>query len=267
MLIKQKNTSGFTIVELLIVIVVIGILAAITIVAYNGIQTRAAETVLVSDLSGAAKQLEITKVQSAYPSTGNDLKKSSGTTYTYTYNSSENSFCLSGESSNANVSKYYVSTSQLSPKKGTCPVIADTWAVSNIATVNELRCTSSCSGSFLLELNNYSYIDGTVTELNGGSTKLFQMQYACAGATCSGVSYTITAQAPLQIAEEFDENWGQTISRTSSNYSWGSSTGYALRVRVPANASSGTAQIYISSASSTNSNLRMYSTQRINFTK
>lgn len=37
----RKTTSGFTIVELLIVIVVIGILAAITIVAYNGIQTRA----------------------------------------------------------------------------------------------------------------------------------------------------------------------------------------------------------------------------------
>jgi prepilin-type N-terminal cleavage/methylation domain-containing protein len=34
---KQKQ-RGFTIVELLIVIVVIGILAAITIVAYNGIQ-------------------------------------------------------------------------------------------------------------------------------------------------------------------------------------------------------------------------------------
>jgi prepilin-type N-terminal cleavage/methylation domain-containing protein len=37
---KEKQT-GFTIVELLIVIVVIGILAAITIVAYNGIQERA----------------------------------------------------------------------------------------------------------------------------------------------------------------------------------------------------------------------------------
>jgi prepilin-type N-terminal cleavage/methylation domain-containing protein len=36
---KTKQT-GFTIVELLIVIVVIGILAAITIVAYNGIQNR-----------------------------------------------------------------------------------------------------------------------------------------------------------------------------------------------------------------------------------
>ena len=37
----HKTKSGFTIVELLIVIVVIGILAAITIVAYNGIQQRA----------------------------------------------------------------------------------------------------------------------------------------------------------------------------------------------------------------------------------
>ncbi|RYF28607.1 MAG: prepilin-type N-terminal cleavage/methylation domain-containing protein, partial [Chloroflexi bacterium] len=34
------NNRGFTIVELLIVIVVIGILAAITIVAFNGIQNR-----------------------------------------------------------------------------------------------------------------------------------------------------------------------------------------------------------------------------------
>lgn len=37
----RKRQGGFTIVELLIVIVVIGILAAITIVAYNGIQERA----------------------------------------------------------------------------------------------------------------------------------------------------------------------------------------------------------------------------------
>ncbi len=37
----KASDKGFTIVELLIVIVVIGILAAITIVAYNGIQNRA----------------------------------------------------------------------------------------------------------------------------------------------------------------------------------------------------------------------------------
>ncbi|MFA5172749.1 MAG: prepilin-type N-terminal cleavage/methylation domain-containing protein, partial [Sulfuriferula sp.] len=39
--INNRKESGFTIVELLIVIVVIGILAAITIVAYSGITSRA----------------------------------------------------------------------------------------------------------------------------------------------------------------------------------------------------------------------------------
>jgi prepilin-type N-terminal cleavage/methylation domain-containing protein len=38
---KVHNHSGFTIVELLIVIVVIAILAALSVVAYNGIQNRA----------------------------------------------------------------------------------------------------------------------------------------------------------------------------------------------------------------------------------
>lgn len=41
MLAMKKSASGFTIVELLIVIVVIGILATISLVAYNGIQDRA----------------------------------------------------------------------------------------------------------------------------------------------------------------------------------------------------------------------------------
>lgn len=53
---KQK---GFTIVELLIVIVVIGILAAITIVAYNGIQQRGRDAQRKSDISALTKAIHL----------------------------------------------------------------------------------------------------------------------------------------------------------------------------------------------------------------
>ena len=48
-MISQTKQKGFTIVELLIVIVIIGILAAISIVAYNGVTQKARDDQRVSD--------------------------------------------------------------------------------------------------------------------------------------------------------------------------------------------------------------------------
>ena len=54
----RKSRSGFTIVELLIVTVVIAILAAITTIAYTGIQTRARDAQRSNDISVFLKTLE-----------------------------------------------------------------------------------------------------------------------------------------------------------------------------------------------------------------
>lgn len=66
----KTNSRGFTIVELLIVIVIIAILAAITIVAYNGIQNRANDTAIKSDLSAMKKQAMLFHAkEGVYPTT------------------------------------------------------------------------------------------------------------------------------------------------------------------------------------------------------
>jgi prepilin-type N-terminal cleavage/methylation domain-containing protein len=90
---KQK---GFTIVELLIVVVVIAILAAITILAYNGIQQRARASALQTTVTDVAKRIEAEKAGSAseqYPSSLASLNISSADV-NYYYSPDDNSYCI-----------------------------------------------------------------------------------------------------------------------------------------------------------------------------
>lgn len=59
----MRQTSGFTIVELLIVIVVVAILAAISIVAYTGIQDRAQNAAKIQSAQQIAKAYDAAIVQ------------------------------------------------------------------------------------------------------------------------------------------------------------------------------------------------------------
>jgi prepilin-type N-terminal cleavage/methylation domain-containing protein len=78
-----KKTSGFTIVELLIVIVVIGILAAITIVAYNGVQNKGKSSAAQAAANSVIKKAELYNVDPAvpagYPILGSNLTTAAAT--------------------------------------------------------------------------------------------------------------------------------------------------------------------------------------------
>ena len=80
--IKQRR-KGFTIVELLIVIVVIAILATITIISYNGITAKAHNVKVATNVETVQKVAEGCNADnSAYPATVANFTAGCGTTPT-----------------------------------------------------------------------------------------------------------------------------------------------------------------------------------------
>lgn len=131
--------TGFTIVELLIVVVVIAILAAITIISYNGITGQAKETALKSDLRNASTQLQLEMLNTgSFPSDTTNLTKSADTTFG-TFNRTANTFCL--EATNSGGKVFYVTDSS-APKGGECPP-APFIAGANIQTATTANCPTT----------------------------------------------------------------------------------------------------------------------------
>lgn len=118
-------SNGFTIVELLIVIVIIGILTAITIIAYNGIQTRAHAANAQADAENLAKLLaNANTIGGNFPddlstiNNGNPLSTVDGTTYAYHPGSGNTTYCATVTNS---TSSYKISDASMTPQVGGCP--------------------------------------------------------------------------------------------------------------------------------------------------
>ena len=123
-IIKNMSATGkqsaFTIVELLIVIVVIGILAAITIVAYNGLQSRAHNSALQANVKQAATSIETLKdTQGNYPSTVSSSQLPSSPNITYDYQKIGEGFCVTA--TDTSVGSYFA-TNTGTTSVGPCPV-------------------------------------------------------------------------------------------------------------------------------------------------
>lgn len=110
-----KGKGGFTIVELLVVIVVIAILASVTVVAYNGIQGNARLSVMKSALGQVNKAVRLFYIDKGY----------------YPYNMTSNKYSIADSSSVLNISGLiptYIATMPSIPNDGKGGYYAYLWS-------------------------------------------------------------------------------------------------------------------------------------------
>lgn len=178
---KQTKNSAFTIVELLIVIVIIGILASIIVVSYIGMSQKAIVAAIQSDLSSASKQIKLFRAMSAednYPTanvcpspgpTEICLKSSNGNVYSYTSNNLANPKSFNLTATNGDIA--YIVTENAPPRPVVESAIASTFmvAVGGIDNDEGYHVVQSLDGGY--------FMSGTTYSFGGGNQDVFITKY------------------------------------------------------------------------------------------
>lgn len=222
---QLHKSSGFTIVELLVVVVVIAILAAITIVSYNGVAQRAVIATMKNDLGSARTQLEMSRTTSGsneYPSSTETaaLKASGDNVLQYTYISSpEQGYCVSVVNSRVPSESFHIQSSSGSIESGLCDghVAADqgpnTWSA--VATGTQHKCAIYSARAYCWGIN----WDGGLGTANGSDAS------APTAVSTAGV---LNGKNITAIAVSIDSYNTSCAIADGSAYCWGATTGYGL---------------------------------------
>ena len=118
----RKKYAGFSLVEILTVLVVLGILTAMTTLGYNVWQDRIAEDQVLAALKSAKTSMENAKNFSSskqYPATvnyspGPDVTITGGAT------NSNYSYCIRGQSNRRTGTVYYITNTDPEPSSTAC---------------------------------------------------------------------------------------------------------------------------------------------------
>lgn len=120
----KQRYAGFTVVELMIVIVIMGILATITVISYGAWRERIATTEVKDSLTQLASAVKnernfTNNYPTAPPSTYTVGK---GVSVTYKANATMTAYCARGSSISRTSIVYYISDANPSPTTTACSV-------------------------------------------------------------------------------------------------------------------------------------------------
>lgn len=234
-----SKPSGFTIIELLVVIVVIGILAAIVIVAYSGMRTKAATAILESDLTQSRTKLALYKVShnEQYPPTEQAAKDyltlDTNTVFEYTASNNDTTYCMTVSSDGARTSRYVNSTTE-TIAEGTCEghhgyqgsqptPPADLWTTVEAGAYH--TCGVANGKAYCWGYNNYGQL-GNNSKINSSTPVAVDTSGVLAGKTITAIStgsYTTCAIADGQVY-----CWGQNGGRLGNGNTADSSVPVAV---------------------------------------
>lgn len=123
-MLKNLSQIGFTIIELIVAISIIGLLMSISVVSYGGWRQNVTTTQLKNDLRNASTALENYKnFNDTYPPSISTLSNfSASDEITVTGGSSDGkTFCIEAVSDVTPTLQYYMSSTITSPEAGVCP--------------------------------------------------------------------------------------------------------------------------------------------------